>query len=88
MSGFPAQTMNDDNSFNINDLIHIEGISRKGKNRINEGLGSQVIIINIISDRIAIAPENNPNWSSDHARWIKKVHDPDFKILSTVGKPI
>lgn len=77
-----------DNSFNVNDLLQIEGISRKGKSRINEGLGNQVIIINIINDRIAIAPINNPNWDSNHARWIKKIHDTDFNIISPVGKTI
>jgi hypothetical protein len=72
---------NENKSFNVNDLITIEGISRKGKNRIKEGLGSQVIVINSIIGRITIAPINCPNWDSDHTRWIKTSDDPDFKIL-------
>lgn len=76
--------MNNCNSFNVNDLIQIEGISRKGKNRISEGLGSQVQVINVINGRIAIAPIDNPTWSSDHARWIKTNNDLDFKIIFPV----
>ena len=43
----------------MNMILQIEGISRKGKNRINEGLGSQVAVIKETSDKLAIAPIND-----------------------------
>lgn len=61
-------------------ILHIEGTSRKGKNRINEGLGSQVAVIKETSDKLAIAPLHERSFSSNYVRWIKKEKDPDFKF--------
>lgn len=64
----------------MNMILHIEGTSRKGKNRINEGLGSQVAVIKETSDKLAIAPLHERSFSSNYVRWIKKEKDPDFKF--------
>ncbi len=69
----------------MNMILQIEGISRKGKNRINEGLGSQVAVIKETSDKLAIAPLHERSFSSNYVRWIKKEKDPDFIFVVNTG---
>ena len=69
----------------MNMILQIEGISRKGKNRINEGLGSQVAVISETSDKLAIVHLHDRSFSSNHVRWIKKEKDPDFVFVANTG---
>jgi len=66
-------------------ILKIEGITQKGKNRISEGLGEEVKVISTKEDRIAIAPINDPSFSSKFVRWIKKEKDTDFKIVKIIN---
>ena len=63
----------------------IKPISQKGKNRVREGLGTDVIEImeNHPSNppAVLVAPRNEPTISSKHSRWIVRQHDRDFKIV-------
>lgn len=73
----------------IGSLIKINPLTMKGKNRINEGLGNLVIIINKIDRCQAldnkpaylIAPQSDPTGLSKHSRWIKIDNDKDFSIV-------
>ena len=64
----------------------IKGISRKGKNRIHEGLGTEVIVLMKnhpgFPPGVFIAPISDPTVQSKFSRWIKLQDDPDFEILS------
>ena len=63
----------------------INGISRKGKNKIKEGLGTEVVVLmkNHPSNppAVLVAPKTDANISSKYVRWIKLQHDQDFEIV-------
>jgi hypothetical protein len=63
----------------------IKGISRKGKNKIHEGLGTEVVVVleNHPSHppAVLVAPISDPTISSKFSRWIRLRDDPDFEIV-------
>lgn len=67
------------------DTIKIKSVSRKGFNKINEGLGDSVVILmfNHPSNppAILVAPNSSPTMQAEKIRWIKLDNDPDFEIL-------
>lgn len=59
---------------NIGDKVIIEGISRKGKNRVREhGNVWEVTQMNIKNFRLT-------SVSTKYIRWVDFIDDPDFKI--------
>lgn len=67
------------------DILIIEGISQKGKNRVKE-LGKEWHILNI-TDKVLFSSEKTdwilvtPAVNSCKFRWMKKVGDSDFRIV-------
>lgn len=63
----------------------IKGISRKGKNKIHEGLGEEVVVVldshPLNLPAVMIAPNSDPNPQSKFSRWIRLRNDPDFEIV-------
>ena len=65
--------------------MKIRPISRKGKNRVKEGLGTEVVVL--LKDHpsnqpaVFVAPISMPNLSSKFCRWIWLQDDPDFEII-------
>ena len=60
--------------------------TRKGQNKINEGLGNNVVVIqkNHPSNppAVLVAPSNEPTMKSRFIRWIKLTDDQDFEIIN------
>lgn len=58
--------------------------SRKGKNKINNGLGDTVVAINKKGNRVLVAPIAEPSLRSKYVRWVELSGDPDFDIAEIV----
>ena len=61
----------------IGETIEIEGISRKGKNRVHEQ--GSTFKIEKIQDRVPFSDKIGP-WLMLEHRWIHSTNDPDFRI--------
>lgn len=59
--------------------------SRKGHNKIHEGLGSDVVVIQLNHPSnppaVMVAPVFTPTMASNYVRWIRISDDPDFSIV-------
>ena len=71
---------------NIGDIVIVEGISQKGKNRVRE-LGNEWKVIKV-SQNVLFSQEKcdwvlvAPSFDSPKFRWVKKFGDDDFRILA------
>lgn len=65
--------------------MKIKPKSRKGANRVREGLGTDVVVLMenhpAHQPAVFVAPLDNPNISSKFCRWIWRQDDPDFEIV-------
>lgn len=67
----------------IGETIEIEGVSRKGKNRVREQ--GSTFEIEEIKDRVLFSDKSGP-WlllksnNPNHGRWIHATEDKDFRI--------
>lgn len=65
--------------------MKLKAISRKGNNRVKEGLGTEVVVLMRSHPSnppaILVAPVGEPSMNSKFVRWVKLQDDPDFEIL-------
>lgn len=69
-------------------MIHLKGISQKGKNRIRENNNQWVVLAE--TDTVLFSPSEKGPWlfvtpkgkdqNNKAARWIKQINDVDFLI--------
>jgi hypothetical protein len=78
----------------INEVVKINSLTLKGKNKINEGLGKMVVIVSEDDKYPAfnnepaymIAPQEDPTCDSKNSIWIRQNNDKDFIIVGMYGK--
>lgn len=70
--------------------MKIKAKSRKGANKIREGLGDEVVVIlnshPSNPPAVLVAPIGDPSLSSKFVRWINLEDDPNFEIVNQKEK--
>lgn len=86
MPSYPGLTMNAADRFPIGSDAQLQPLSRKGRNKIHEGLGAEVTVIAhhhpAHPPAVMVAPTAMPTLQSKFVRWIRLGDDPDFAMVS------
>lgn len=75
-------------NFQVGQTVQAHPKTNKAKQRVNQGLGKSVVIVDYVEKCQAfknepaymIAPKGQPTKDSIHSRWVKVQGDQDFRL--------